>query len=625
MPLRTGGSGFDHYLPHVATIDFETEGIGPRPHAYPPKPVGVAIRWPNGTEEYLAWGHPSGNNCTFEVARETLWSAWQYPCLFHNSAFDMEVAHKWFGFPAPKVWHDTYFLLFLCYPHAQTYSLKPTAAWLLSEPPTEQDDLRDWVLNNVSGSRKSNWGAFISRAPVSLVAPYAIGDVSRTYRIYELLWPHVRSRMQAPYHRERALMPVLVNASKRGIRLDRDACMSMYMDVGSAVVRADKHLHDSYGIINVDSDEELADQLEALNYVKRDAWPLTDTGRRSTSKVSFAQVLSAHPLLRDLLLYRNTAATLERTFLRPWLDHSAADGRLHCSWWQVKSDDGGARTGRIASSNPNLANVPARAHKVLPPPYFNKLPNLRTLLLPEPGEVWVSADYASQELRHAAHFESGPLMQAYNENPALDLHEYGRREAYARSGLALLADPKDGRTKTKTVNFATLYGAGIPTLADQLGCDKETARTLRETILDSMGNLRRLRDQATQRWRIGHKIKTWGGREIPCQPPFMHKGKLLTFEYKALNMLIQGSAADQTKEALCRGVGTLAGTLLSQLYDEINVSVPVEQLDEGIRELRRSMEDIPGFDVPFTTDVEVGPSWGECSPYVPERANAIAA
>ena len=617
MPLTQGL--FDHATNEVCTVDFETEAIGPRPAQYPPVPVGVSIRWPNGFSEYLAWGHPVGNNCTFEQARTRLWTAWQHPCLFHNSAFDMEVAFAHLGFPAPRVWHDTYFLLFLCYPHAQTYSLKPTAEWLLSEPPTEQDAMRDWIVKNVPGATKKNFGAHISKAPVSLVEPYAIGDCTRTYGIFRLLWPHVRSRMMAPYMRERALMPVLTKASRRGIRVNRELAGVWDARMLQAITDADARLHALLGPVNLDANEELADALENCSAVEPDTWPLTSTGKRSVSKKSIAKLV-ADPVLRDLILYRNTAATLQRTFLTGWLDASQYDGRLHCQWHQVKSDDGGARTGRIASSAPNLANVPNPQDRVVVPAGLPPLPNLRKLLLPEEGCVWVSADYASQELRHAAHFEAGPLMEAYQQNPDLDLHEYGRAKAHRASGLAILGDPKDGRKKTKIVNFSTLYGAGIDNLSEQLDMtDKAEVRKLRDVILDSMGNLRRLRDQATQRWRLGKMIRTWGGREVPCQPPIFYKGQRLTFEYKALNMLIQGSAADQTKEALVRLDSSADVELLSQLYDEINSSVPTDMVAEGVRHVRECMEDIQGFDVPFTTDVEVGPTWGDTAPYQEEK------
>jgi DNA polymerase I-like protein with 3'-5' exonuclease and polymerase domains len=610
----------DTLLNEIVTIDFETEGIGPRPGAYPPRPVGVAIRTPDGSTQYLSWGSKHGdNNCDFAEARRTLWLHWQGPVLFHNAAFDLEVAHKWFGFPAPKEWHDTYFCLFLCYPHAPTYGLKANAQIMLNEPPEERDHLYEWIIGNVPGATKKTAGAFICEAPVSLVGPYAEGDVTRTFGIFSLMWPHVRQRMLAAYDRERRLMPVLVNASKRGIRVDRGLLEQWEPLLAEAVSNADILLNEQLSgrPVNFDSGDEVADALEAAGLVDPDAWPKTETGLRSTAKGALETVLGEHPI-RSLLLYRNTAATMLRTFVRGWLDVSRADGRLHCQWHQVKHDGGGARTGRIASSGPNLANV-IKEQSIVTPEGFPGLPNLRNALLPEDGHTWLSADYNGQELRHVAHFENGELMTAYQANPRLDLHERARLLAYLRTQNPLLADPKTGRSKAKVVNFSAFYGAGIPNLSAQLKLDPDETVKLKKAIFAAMGGLQQLQKEATWLWRSGDDIVTWGGREIGCPKGFMHKGKYLTFDYKALNMLIQGSAADQTKEALCRWGASGAGLLLSQLYDEINVSVPTDDLSAGASVLRRCMEDIEGFDVPFIVDMKAGPSWGTCKPLPPTK------
>ncbi len=112
------------------TLDFETHGIQPWPD-YPPKPVGLSVMFPDGSTQYLAWGHPSGNNTTEQSARELLQSCWHEELLFHNSSFDIEVAMKWFGLPYPRKVDDTLFLLFLYDPHASSLSLKPSAKRIL--------------------------------------------------------------------------------------------------------------------------------------------------------------------------------------------------------------------------------------------------------------------------------------------------------------------------------------------------------------------------------------------------------------------------------------------------------------------------------------------------------------
>src|SRR5210317_1199579 len=175
-----------HYV-----IDFETFGIEDRPE-YPPEPVGVAIQTPRGKKSYLAWGHPSENNCTKGHARRQLLQIWNKPLLFHNAAFDMEVAETHLDLPIPLKWDDTLLLAFLCDPRRISLSLKPMAEQILNMPPEEQEELKDWVINNYmkpNGLRKeSQWGAYIAYAPGKLVGKYAVGDVDRTAKLYKYFY-----------------------------------------------------------------------------------------------------------------------------------------------------------------------------------------------------------------------------------------------------------------------------------------------------------------------------------------------------------------------------------------------------------------------------------------------------
>src|SRR5579859_6239775 len=131
------------------TIDFETLPIGNRP-AYPPKPVGVAIKYPNDPAKYYAWGHPSGNTCEEYWGLGELRAAWGMgmPLLFHNSKFDVAVACEALGLPMLPwaQYHDTMFLAYLADPHAPSLGLKELAADLLNWPADERDDVAAWIM-----------------------------------------------------------------------------------------------------------------------------------------------------------------------------------------------------------------------------------------------------------------------------------------------------------------------------------------------------------------------------------------------------------------------------------------------------------------------------------------------
>lgn len=172
----------------MITLDFETEAIEGNPLVNPPKPVGLAVWVEDFEPEYITdWSDMRRH--WQDIVEHT-----EQPLLFHNAPFDLSVGCHWFDTPWPA-WervHDTMYLLFLADPYAQSLSLKPSAERYLDEPPEEQNALHDWIVENVPEATYRNAGAFISRAPVELVRPYAIGDVERTRRLYDYLTASIR-------------------------------------------------------------------------------------------------------------------------------------------------------------------------------------------------------------------------------------------------------------------------------------------------------------------------------------------------------------------------------------------------------------------------------------------------
>lgn len=585
----------------LCTVDFETCPIRPYPD-YPPKPCGVAIRWEGGATEYLSWGHESGNNVSFEEAKRAVTRAFGFPCLFHNAAFDMEVARVHMGIPYPREWHDTLYMAFLCEPHAPSLSLKPLAQQILGIKPEEKDALIEYGVS-VLGLARSKVMEHVPRIPPSVVGPYAEGDVTRTYKLAVRLWDRINSRgMWDAYDREKRLMPWLLESERRGTRVDRDLLMSWRAQLAGNVLTCDERLDQYFGAtVNWDANEEVADALERFGY----KLPRTEKGKRSTALPVLSKLLPVP--LYSLLAYRNKSATMLRTFVEPWLELSAADGRLHTAWSPVRNPDGnGTRTGRIASSRPNLANIP-NEQKVEPPEGLLPLPQLRRALLPEEGHVWLSADYSQQELRILAHYEDGDLMQAYQANPKLDMHIYASELIRRRTGAVVT------RKEAKILGFAIIYGAGGAEIARQLERDGADAVGLRGAYLSSLPGVAELQNETRLRFRNSKSITTLGGRVYYAEPP--KEGR--SFDYKALNVLIQGSAADQTKEAIIKACSQIPfASLLTQVYDEINISVPADRIGIAARELREAMVGALPLSVPVSVDLEFGPSWGDLRPYV---------
>jgi len=588
----------------IVVVDFETEAIGPRPAYYPPRIVGVALSYPDGREEYIAFGHPTGNNASEGAARRAVEHAFRGPVAFHNAAFDMECAREQWGVPYPAEWHCTMIGAFLCYPHAKRLALKPLAEALWGDPPSERDTLAEWIKTNVPEAKKGSTMAHVCKAPGDLVAPYAIGDVSRTRKLYEHLYPIIVERsMERAYLRERQLLPHLVAAERAGIRVNRPLLATWAEQMSRGLALADSDIQGIVGPTNLDSGEDLANSLERAGLVGPDTWLHTPSGQRATSMSALAHVLPGEPELRRMLIYRAKCATLLRNHVTPWLDASSNNGRIHSSFGQTRGEsETGARTGRISSSHPNLANVPQPQIVELPGGYA-PLPRLREAMLPNEGERWVSCDYSQIELRILAHLEDDELMREYQRDPNLDMHLFVADLIRQRLRVDV------NRKMAKTISFAVIYGAGADKLAEQLGVSKNEAVTLRDAYMRSLPGVAEMQYNIRMRGRYCSPVRTLGGRVY-----FAEKTPERDFSYKLLNYTIQGGCADLLKQAIidyAQVAPVGGGQLLCTVYDEINISLPT---DSDPRVLRDTMCAAMKLDVPITADLESGPNWADLQP-----------
>lgn len=579
---------------NVTTLDFETEAIDGNPLISPPRPVGLAVRFPNGDKVYLT--DPKDMAIAFE-------NACAGPVLFQNAPFDLSVArtHLHVAWPRWDLIHDTMYLLYLDDPYAKSFSLKPAGEKYLGIPPEEQNAVKDWVLLNVAGAKDKDWGAYISKAPQELVEPYALQDVELTFRLFEHLYPDTPKE---PYDLERELMPFLADATIRGIRIATGPLSQALEVYRGAFEQADNLIRATLQAphLNPGSGAQLADALIAADMLAEISY--TPTGKISTAKKSLK---IKDPALMNLLEYRSTLKTLIGTFMEPWLNFSTTDGRVHPNWNSTRGDrDGGTRTGRLSSNQPNFQNVP-NPTGILPIPGLPDLPHMRNFVLPEEGHVWVKRDFSAQEIRIMAHFEDGALAQAFRENPRLDPHEMVRQEIIRLVGVDY------PRKYVKETGFGILYGMGAPTLAERLGCEIPTARELMKAYKVAIPGVEMLQRGTQGRGRSNQPITTWGGRKIYCEPPRIIQGSWRSFEYKLLNYLIQGSSADQTKRCLLHWDEIRSGddVFMATVHDEINISVPEYDVPGGMERLRYSMEDVCKFDVPMLSEGFTGPTWGE--------------
>lgn len=624
--------------PKVAVVDFETDKISPRPH-YPPKPVGVAITLPHEKKgKYMAWGHPPGmgNNCSKRDAEKALKQiSSEYIMLCHHAGFDLDVAETHMGVSWPATHHDTLLMAFLHDPDSYSLSLKPLAERHLGEPPEEQDRLKDWIMTNVidpetgKAPTKKTAGAFISLAPVALVAPYAIGDCTRTRGLFNFLWKDVAgSRLVEAYNRELKVTRTLVKMERQGVPIDLKL---LGADIG--LYEARKRELEEFLLKKLKVRKALRDQvLDHYDDQEDFSWggknfaellvssglvshlPLTEKGNPSTSAESLLQVMPAK--LAKEFEVRAQLQTCLATFMRPWFKQAKeTNGFFHARFNQVRNGDEwgvktGARTGRL-SMTPNLQNM-IRSDK------DPRVPQLRKYISHKKHRIG-KRDYSQQELRILAHYEDdavqrdrgemGPFRKAYEDDPTLDAHILVKTLIQQTTGLILERRP------TKDLNFGLIYGQGLALTAEKMGLPLEDAKRARNAHAKSLPGIPILQKELKERVKANEPIWTWGGRRYFCEPPVFAKGRWLSFEYKMLNKLIQGSAADCTKQAMVNYDETPLSQempLILQVHDELlaliyGITKAAEKRFHTT--LNECMADVD-FNIPMLSDGSTGRNYG---------------
>lgn len=584
------------------------------------------MRVPGKKSKYLAWGHPTENNCTKEQAQRELREIWKRDVvLFHNGKFDYDVGTTHLGLP-PKHWshiHDTLFLIFLQDPDRPTLSLKPVSEQVLGLPPNERDDVRQWLIDHgivKKGDKK--WGAHIAKAPGKLVGRYAVGDVDRTWMLFQKYYHEVvhDRDMGAAYDRERQLMPILLDAEWQGVRVDLPWLEKDVPAYEFALRAVDEWICKRLRTrdLNVDSNDELAAAIQKCKKGDLENWERTDTGALSTSKTALDEALKDRPLAAALA-YRATIATCVRSFMRPWLDVARTSGGLiYTTWNQVRQDyhssgnAKGTRTARL-SSVPNFQNLPgdledkdllknavALMQKTEGLSWIINdypVPQCRCYIIPDsPKHVLNNRDYSQQELRILAHFENGVLLEAYEEDPWTDMHVFVQQMISDHLGTWIERKP------IKILNFGLIYGMGVGKLARGMNDTVEGARKIKNAHLTIFPGVKELMRELKGRAEANVPIRTWGGREYYCEPERVINGRLQKYDYKLLNRLIQGSAADNTKQAMINyAERTKEGRLILTVHDELMGGAPAKVRVQEMRLLRDAMLDVK-FDVPMLSE-----------------------
>lgn len=481
----------------------------------------------------------------------------------------------------------------------------------------------EWLASAYGGTVGGKQRANIYRASPRLVGSYAESDADLPLRILQKQLPLLDAEsLTEVYDMECALARLLVRMRLAGVRVDVAGAERMYDELQREIAGMYDSMASRFGyrVSSVDSG-----QLEPLFTAAGVKFPTTETGKPSFRKDWLANL--DHPLGEAINEIREREK-LCGTFLKSYILDRNTNGYLHGSFHPLRSDDGGTRSGRLASSDPNLQNIPARSE-------IGK--RIRKLFLHDYGHVAFEAnDYSQIEYRFLAHFAVGPgadsVREEYATNPDTDYHDYTQDLVLDKTGL------KIDRKPIKNINFGLLYGMGKPKLSRQIGVARDVADQLfnayhagapyvQATMAAASDEAQALGYVTTIMGRRS-RFDLWEPREIdyderdpalPYHAAIRQYGSNIqrAYTHKAINRRLQGSSADMMKKAMvvCYEAGIFEVTGIPRLtvHDELGFSVPDDSpaVNEAYAEMRRIMTTCIPLRVPVKVDTGRGPNWGD--------------
>lgn len=459
----------------------------------------------------------------------------------------------------------------------------------------------------------AEWGidpkAEMYKLPPKFVGTYAEQDAVMTLK----LWEFYRSELEKQdlwniWKLETSLIPMMVQMRQMGVRVDLDKAdqartllKGKTKDLRAEIKRLSGVAVEPWAAASV------AKVFEAMDL----KYTTTDAGAPTFTKQFLS--MHQHPIAQMIVKLREFDKA-DSTFIDTIMKHSH-QGRINTEFHQLRSDDGGTVTGRFSCSNPNLQQIPARD------PEIKGL--IRGLFIPEDGTRWGSFDYSSQEPRLLVHFAAAVNPEDVAVNRLLSEYKAGGGDLHQT--VADMAGIT--RKQAKTVNLGIMYGMGGAKLANQLDISVEEAKDLISQHREKVPFVKNLAEMASNRASRNGQIRTllgrlcrfdkWEPRSFGYNKPLPHDeaqkeyGPMIrrAFTYKALNKLIQGSAADQTKKAMadCFAEGLIP---MLTVHDELCFSVESDEQAARITDIMENgLADV--LNVPSKVDQELGNNWGE--------------
>ena len=507
--------------------------------------------------------------------------------LGQNAKYDQHVLAN-HGVALAGVVHDTLLESYVLESHAR-HDMDSLALRHLGEKTITYDEMTGKGAQRIT----------FDQVDIVRATEYAAEDADITLRLHQALYPRIRADQKLAHIYERIEIPVrevLFRMEREGVLIDAPLLEAQSRELGAKMMALETLAHREAGQpFNLNSPKQISEiffERKGMPVVKK-----TPSGAPSTDEEVLERLALDHPLAKILLDYREIAK-LKSTYTDklPRMVNPRT-GRVHTNYAQAT-----AVTGRLASNDPNLQNIPVRTAEGR---------RIREAFVAPPGCVLVSADYSQIELRIMAHISGDPNLLAAFERGE-DVHRATAADVFGR---ALHEVTPEERRYAKTINFGLIYGMSAFGLAQQLGLERATADAYIASYFTRYPGVKRYMDETRVLARERGYVETVFGRQL-WLPDIRSsaQGRRSGAERAAINAPMQGTAADLIKLAMISvqdwlDAEEMASKLIMQVHDELVLEVPPEELARVKEALPRLMAGVAEMKVPLLVDLGVGPNW----------------
>jgi len=595
LPTLTGEIAID-----LETYDPYLKQYGPSYKRNEGYVVGIAIADKDNTL-YLPFAHQGGDNLSKEIVISYVKNQINNAnsIIFANALYDLGWLHT-LGISIGCTVRDVQVAEALIDEEQFSYSLNALSLKYLNRPKDEEHLIEAAKAYGVD-PKGGMW-----KLPARHVGQYAEIDARNTWDVYQEQKPILeKENLTQVWELECRVTKVLLSMTLKGVPVNLDEANRYNEELKQREVE----LSTNFGSLDIWSPQQLGEYCERkLGIVV----PRTEKGNYSVDK--YFLNASTNPILKEIQEARSINR-LRKVFIEDIILKQSYNGRIHADFRQTASEQGGTRSGRLSSSNPNMQQVPKRS---------NIGKKIRSLYIAEPNTLWCKADYSSQEPRLQVHYA---LVGDSNTGKPLSKSQEAL-EAFTKGEKLYTFFEKETGLPYDTCKMLCLgisYGMGNKKMAEQLGIGEEECKLVTEKFNAKAPFLRILFDNVMLKAKKKGEIKTILGRKAHFDfwtPEFGEKpvkgyeqakqkykdraGNLQrAFVSKALNRLIQGSAADQAKLAMVLAYEE-GFDLRLPVHDEINAMVETQKEAETLGKI---MEEAITLKVPVVADLDVGPTW----------------